>query len=555
MRRAYTSVFLTLALLALFSGLEPYWANGRVQPIPEVYNPLVYRLASLTTPGLPPFVPSDIRKAYNFLPLYSRGINGTGTRIAIIDAFGSGSLSSDLASFDSLTGLPSTTVNTYYPDGVPKRGNSNWAVETSLDVEWAHAIAPKATIDVVVSLDASLSHIFDAISFVANSLTSENVLTMSFGASESVYPITGSNTIAATHQLFVTMATHRTTPFASSGDAGATTCCNIQYPASDPLVVAVGGTTLNLNSTAQYVGETAWSGSTAGASTVFSKPVYQQGLGDTMRDDVDVSYDADPNTGFLVVFGGSKFQVGGTSAGSPQWAAMIDLASQANATRLGTILPQLYKLPSYHDVTTGSNGFFSASKGWDYPTGLGTPDANATVNSLVGKRPDVAVTGIVASRNLAYSKVTSNPTMVTVTAANPGSSNETFTITLRANTTIIGSQTVTMVGGTNRTVSFLWKTDPFARGNYALSAHASNVTGETNLANNDLTSPTMFVIRLAGDANGDCTIDIADLTLVGGTFGTTSSSAAWNPATDFNNDHAVAIDDLVTVGSSFGTHC
>src|SRR5713101_2802562 len=319
---------------------------------------------------------------------------------------------------------------------------------------------------------------------------------MSFGDSESAYPTSGSNTIAATHQLFFTMTSHGTTPFASSGDAGATTCCNIQYPASDPLVVAVGGTTLNLNSTANYVSETAWSGSTAGASTVFSKPAYLQGLGDTMRDNVDVSYDADPNTGFLVVFGGSQFQVGGTSAGSPQWAAMIDLASQANATRLGTILPQLYKLTSYHDVTTGSNGFFSASKGWDYPTGLGTPDANATVNSLVGKRPDMAVTGIVAARNLAYSKVTSSPTMVTVTAANLGSSNETFTITLRANNTIIGSQTVTMVGGTNRTVSFLWNTDPFARGNYALSAHASNVTGETNLANNDLASPTMFVIRL-----------------------------------------------------------
>jgi len=273
-----------------------------------------------------------------------------------------------------------------------------------------------------------------------------------------------------------------------------------------------------------------------------------------MRDDVDVSYDADPNTGFLVVFGGSQFQVGGTSAGSPQWAALIDLANQANATRLGTISPQLYKLTSYHDVTTGSNGFFSASKGWDYPTGLGTPDATAIVNSLVGKRPDVAVTGIVASRNLAYSKVTSNPTTVNVTTANLGSTHETFTITLKANTTTIGSQTVTMVGGTNRTVSFLWNTDPFARGNYALSAHASNVTGETNLANNDLTSPTMFVIRLAGDANGDCTINISDLALVGGTFGTTSSSAAWNPATDFNNDHAVAIDDLVIVGSSFGTH-
>jgi subtilase family serine protease len=156
----------------------------------------------------------------------------------------------------------------------------------------------------------------------------------------------------------------------------------VQYPSSDPLVVAVGGTSLTLNSTAFYVAESTWSGSTAGSSVVFSKPTWQQGLGDSNRDTTDVSYDADPNSGVLVESGGKLFQVGGTSAGAPQWAALVSLASQANSARYGAAQPLLYKTSSYHDVTVGSNGFFAATVGWDYPTGLGSPNANATVKAL-----------------------------------------------------------------------------------------------------------------------------------------------------------------------------
>jgi subtilase family serine protease len=386
MRQLPLMVLSLLLLAILVPSSRSIFAATVPSPI-DVQHPVIYRLASLTSPGVPPFVPSDIRKAYNFLPLYSRGIKGNGTRIAIIDAFGDPSLSTDLSSFDSLTGLPLASVNTFYPDGVPKKPNSGWALETALDVEWAHAIAPSATIDLVVALDSSLGHIFDGVSFVASNLTNETSLSMSFGLAESSYPTTGSFTITATHGLFITMTSHGTTVFASSGDSGASSCCNVQYPASDPLVVAVGGTSLTLNSTSSYAGETAWSGSSAGSSVVFAKPSWQVGLGDSMRDVVDISYDADPNTGVLVVQGGKEFQVGGTSAGSPQWAALAALASQANSLSYGSILSKLYKLTSYHDVTSGSDGFFSAKPGWDYPTGLGTPDANATVTSLAPTSP------------------------------------------------------------------------------------------------------------------------------------------------------------------------
>ncbi len=554
MKSAYAAVFLVFAILAL---LLPPSAAAQVQPVQVVHNPLRYAPASLTTPGSPPFVPSEIRRAYDFLPLYSRGINGTGTRIAIIDAYGSSSLSSDLASFDSLTGLPSATVNSFFPDGPPARlpHGSSWPLETSLDIEWAHAIAPEATIDLVVAPDASLSHIYDAISFVANSLTSETVLSMSFGLSESQYPTTGSGTIASTHQQFVTMTSHGTTPFASSGDSGASSCCNIQYPASDPLVVAVGGTTLSLNSTANYASEETWSGSTAGSSIVFPKPVYQQGLGDNMRDNVDVSYDADPNTGFLVVRGGVEYTVGGTSAGSPQWAALIDLASQANATRFGPVLPQLYKSTAYHDVTTGSDTFFLASAGWDYPTGLGSPDANAIVNSLEPRMGDVAVTGIAASRSFAYSGVSSNPISLNVTVANIGSPAETFLLTVKANSTVVGNLTVTIAGGASSVAVFDWNPSPLTRGNYTLSAHASPVLGEIDLVNNDLASSTLFQVRMAGDTDADCTVNVLDLVTVGGVFGTTTSSSLWNPNADLNNDGRINIFDLTAVGSNFGSHC
>src|SRR2546430_8117851 len=158
---------------------------------------------------------------------------------------------------------------------------------------------------------------------------------MSFGLSESLYPTTGSATIASFHQLLVTITSHGTVAVASSGDSGASICCNIKYPASDPLVLAVGGTSLSLNSDASYSHESAWTGSSAGSSIIYPKPSWQLGLGDSMRDDVDVSYDADPNTGVMVLALGSSFEVGGTSAGAPQWAALLALASQANSIKYG----------------------------------------------------------------------------------------------------------------------------------------------------------------------------------------------------------------------------
>src|SRR6266571_2648648 len=164
-RLTFTVITLILASLIVL----PTQSLALALPtLPDVEHPLIYHPASQTSLGTPPYFPSEIWKAYDYAPLYSLGIKGNNTRIAVIDAYGDPTWSSDMTSFNTLTSLPPATVNVYYPDGVPRRGNSGWALETALDIEWAHAIAPAATVDLVIAQDASIAHIYDAINYVAN---------------------------------------------------------------------------------------------------------------------------------------------------------------------------------------------------------------------------------------------------------------------------------------------------------------------------------------------------------------------------------------------------
>jgi subtilase family serine protease len=378
--RAKTTLYVIVLLMSLGTALPA------AAVVTKGFEPLLIgEPLSTTNPGVAPFTPQQVWKAYDFGPLYNAGDKGAGTVIVIVDAYGSGTITTDVATFCSQFSLPSCTLKIYYPDGRPRRGNSGWAVETSLDVEWAHAIAPQATIALAVAYDSSFAHIYDAISYAVNKVSGATVISMSFGAIESDFPTTGSYTISAHHALFAAAANKGISMFASSGDSGATTANSILYPASDPLVTAVGGTSLYLNSTGSYSSETTWSGSGAGASIVFSKPSYQTGLGDSMRDIADVAYDADPNTGFYVRSSPYWYEVGGTSCGAPQWAALFAVAVQYHSHTYGSQTnPDLYNMTSgvYHDITTGNDGYYSAGTGWDYPTGWGTPDANLVVSHL-----------------------------------------------------------------------------------------------------------------------------------------------------------------------------
>jgi len=512
--------------------------------LPDVQHPIIFRPASLSTSGVPPFVPTDIGSAYDFTPLYTRGVDGNGTSIAIIDAYGDPTLQSDLSSFDSLNSLPTPSLNTFYPDGVPRRGNSGWALETALDVEWAHAIAPSARVDLIVTVDSSLGHIYDGIAYVANSLTTETVLSMSLGLSELSYPTTGSYTIAATHQLFITITSHGTTVFASSGDSGASSCCNPEYPASDPLVVAVGGTSLTLNPDASYSTESTWSGGGAGSSSIFSKPSWQQGLGDSMRDAVDVSYDADPNTGVLVIQGGNEYQVGGTSVGSPQWAALGALASQATGSRFGSVASKLYTISTYHDITTGSDGFFTAGAGWDYPTGLGTPDANAIVNSLSASIPVSFQTSEV------FQGVN-----VTTTAS---------FVVIEGNLTFSGTATVTAVNTTSgKTIFSKTYTVPTRRFDNSTGSPTALLTLNLPVSPYPLSSNLVLTLKTGCptvsnflsrriDINGSGTVNILDASTLALAYGTSTGDPNYNGGADLDADGKIDILDASSLAMFYG---
>ena len=168
--------------------------------------------------------------------------------------------------------------------------------------------------------------------------------------------------------------------------------------------------------------------------------------------------------------------------------------------------------------------------------------------------PDVGVANIVTSRIIAYSGVTANPTQVNVTASNPGTNTQTFFVSAKANSTLIENQTVTLNSGQTKTVSFQWDPSSLPRGNYIITSQATKVTGEVNFANNSATGPT-FALRFKGDVNGDCKVDIIDLSTVGAAFGSTNGSPAYKPAADLNNDGTINIVDLVLVAGAFGQSC
>jgi subtilase family serine protease len=390
-------VFLATATLILLSpgviisqGLASS-VNGFAFPLTHLVSP-----ASSTVVGL---TPSQIRHAYGFdlLSCSSSNTCGSGQTVAIVDAFDDPNIQSDLNTFDSQFGLPScTTSNGCFtkatPQGQPKT-NSGWALEISLDVEWAHAIAPGAKILLVEAATNSFANLFGAVDFAA-SQTGVHQVSMSWGGAES------SSDPSNNFHFQVTGVTF----FASSGDNGH----GLIYPSTSPLVVSVGGTTLTLGSGGNVVSETAWSGSGGGISAFQTEPSYQTNypIPNTggFRGNPDVSYDADPASGVAVYdtvrLNGQKgwFQVGGTSAGSPQWAALAAIANSGRTSPLSSTSSTtptnvaIYNIAktaystNFRDITSGTNGscgsVCTAGTNYDFVTGLGSPLANAMVPSL-----------------------------------------------------------------------------------------------------------------------------------------------------------------------------
>lgn len=330
------------------------------------------------------YSPAQIRHAYAFDQLTA---DGTGQKIAIVDAYGNSSIQSDLDTFCAQFGLPSTKVQII---GSSAGLDTGWALETALDVEWAHAIAPNATIILSVANTSSTGDLLNAVTAAVNA--GANVVSMSWGATE----FSGENLYDGYFQApgvaFV----------ASSGDSGElATLPEVEWPAVSPYVISVGGTSLQLDANNNRTSESAWSSGGGGLSSIYSSPAWQSGWSPYSRRGVpDVSYDADPNTGVLVydAINGGWYAVGGTSAGAPQWAATIALANQGRSSGVSgnsDIYNVAGTAPSINaanlfDITSGSNGADPddiSVAGYDLVTGLGSPVASGVVPALVALAP------------------------------------------------------------------------------------------------------------------------------------------------------------------------
>ncbi len=381
-----------------------------------------------TTPPLC-YSPQQMRTAYNIQPLLNAGITGKGRTVVIVDGATSTTLSSDVHLYDQLYGLKDPKINVFSPFGPPSV-NPGIYVETALDVETVHSLAPDATIDLVL---VNTDYAFTPEQFLAITLSGTkyaidnnlgDVITQSFGVGESC---AGSAYLQQEQLVYSEAQAKHITLLASAGDSGAAALiCNgpfftegkgVDLPAADPLVTSVGGTSLDATvTTGKYVAETTWNedatgnGATGGGiSILFAVPGYQSGIaGLTGRGIPDVAFDADPLTGVPVVFSqlGATLivPVGGTSVGSPAWAALVALANQHAGRRLGFLNTTLYALlasnsysSGFHDITTGNNTVtafgqngpitvtgYDAGPGWDAVTGVGTPKTSTLVSLLAG---------------------------------------------------------------------------------------------------------------------------------------------------------------------------
>jgi subtilase family serine protease len=337
------------------------------------------------------YTPGQVRHAYGFDQVAN---SGAGQTIAIVDAYDDPNIGSDLAHFDAQFGLPAASL-------VKARINNpavdaGWAGEIALDVEWAHAIAPGARLLLVEAHSANFTDLLTAVDYARNQ-PGVVAVSMSWGGNEF-------SSEAAYDYHFTTPAGHGGITFvASAGDSGAS--AGPEWPSVSPNVLAVGGTSLTLTGAGAYAQETGWGSGGGGTSQAEAEPTFQRGVQTTAwRDSPDVAYDADPYTGFLVYDSvpnsegqAGWFDYGGTSAGAPQWAALVAVADQGRAQQglgpLANAQAALYSLPAadFHDVTAGNNGF-AATAGYDLVTGRGAPIAPLVINDLLHARSTETIT-------------------------------------------------------------------------------------------------------------------------------------------------------------------
>jgi subtilase family serine protease len=425
------------------------------------------------------YTPAQVWDAYGVKRLHDEGTNGAGETIVIVDAYGSPTALDDLKFFSSTFGLPDPDLTIIHPTGTPTFSSAmhgvqaGWAFETSLDLQWAHAIAPHAKLVLIATNPAETEGVqgFPTM-FIGEQLAVTrfpgSVMSQSFAATEQSFHDAAAVQVDKFQQIYEQAVTNRVTVFGSSGDSGTANVDKqlrvfpfptVNWPSSDPLVTSAGGTWLQFGwkwsptvtaetfftclasgtpsgtcfaaylkfTTAPGRVEAVWkedwlpAATGGGRSILFPTPSFQSGLSATLlegsRGLPDVSWNAAVNGGVLVFtsFPGVRVGwhvVGGTSASSPQLAALVALANQLahgqGKPSVGYLNPILYLLPSrdFRDivpqtfgtgdgvVTLNSNKQFGSgidgmatTAGWDLTTGFGSPKAYDFVHDLANAVP------------------------------------------------------------------------------------------------------------------------------------------------------------------------
>ncbi len=429
------------------------------------------------------YYPVDIKTAYG-LP----ATGGSGT-IAIVDAYDNPNIASDLATFSTYNNLPSANFQKVKMSSFIS-GNTNWGMEEALDVEWAHAIAPQAKILLVEARTASLSDLLSAVNYARNQ-PDVVAISMSWGGSE----FSGQT---AYNSYFT--SNYGAVFFASSGDSGGV----ISWPSSSANVISVGGTSLT-NGASGYI-ETVWSGSGGGVSAYEPAPSYQvkalsdAKLGSQYRATPDVSYNADPSTGFAVydtyMSTPGWYVVGGTSAGAPQWAAIQALGKSVTSTNLYNSYASASYSAIFRDVTFGSSGSYTANPKYDLCTGIGSP---LTTNFATPPQPDFTLSANPTTLKVKLGNVGTAAITVgsvggfsnTVTLANTATGgltatlnptavtgSGTSTLTIPANTPV-GSYQVTVTGTSGTITHSISINVQVTKPDFTVSASSSSISIST----------------------------------------------------------------------------
>jgi subtilase family serine protease len=435
-RLAALAVVAAVAVLTACGG-APSSSGGSASPKPGPGS----AAATGCLGSQPCYTPQQLRVAYGIQPLLDRGIDGRGVTVALPEEAETGpaqtpavtDIRQDVADFDRRFALPPARIQVITT--LAGSSASPWLAseEEVEDTELVHAVAPDASIRELlvgrasVSTPAKLAVTFAAYVRLAvryAGVISQSGIGQDFNLGEDSWTRAQAATMNSALEY---AATRHVTVVAASGDEGvlgngsSTPVRQVILPSCDPLVLAVGGTSLRAaRTTGAYLGETAWNtlpglaggnsdGSGGGFSRLFPRPAYQDGVAGigASRGVPDVAADADSSTGMALAFSasGGRYELigaGGTSAGAPFWAGLIALADQEAGHPLGLVNPAIYRIgrgplyhQAFHDIITGNNTVtlaspspsvtitgYQAGPGWDPVTGWGTPDARILIPLL-----------------------------------------------------------------------------------------------------------------------------------------------------------------------------